>query len=140
MGCLSKNITDDGRGKARAMVFHHKHELETGRSSAVTCELMGFCGDKPMPVDVKASRQKIWQHVHDHAERSVSFIDLCGHERYLKTTIFGLTALLPDYGEPPPPPLLVPPLPPPLVGEVVPGPRARCCQCRHEPSATTCHC
>lgn len=59
---------------------------------------MGFCGDKPMPVDVKASRQKIWQHVHDHAERSVSFIDLCGHERYLKTTIFGLTALLPDYG------------------------------------------
>ena len=24
-------------------------------------------------------------------------MDLCGHEKYLKTTIFGLTGLIPDY-------------------------------------------
>ena len=24
-------------------------------------------------------------------------MDLCGHEKYLKTTMFGLTGLLPDY-------------------------------------------
>lgn len=28
----------------------------------------------------------------------MNFIDLCGHERYLKTTIFGLVGLCPDYG------------------------------------------
>lgn len=28
----------------------------------------------------------------------MTLIDLCGHERYLKTTIFGLTGMLPDYG------------------------------------------
>lgn len=28
---------------------------------------------------------------------SVTLIDLCGHEKYLKTTLFGLTGLMPDY-------------------------------------------
>ena len=27
----------------------------------------------------------------------VNFIDLAGHERYLKTTVFGLTGNMPDY-------------------------------------------
>lgn len=27
----------------------------------------------------------------------MTFIDLCGHEKYLKTTMFGLVGLLPDY-------------------------------------------
>jgi GTPase len=27
----------------------------------------------------------------------VTFLDLCGHEKYLKTTMFGLVGLMPDY-------------------------------------------
>jgi GTPase len=27
----------------------------------------------------------------------MSLVDLCGHEKYLKTTIFGMTGLVPDY-------------------------------------------
>lgn len=27
----------------------------------------------------------------------ISFIDLAGHERYLKTTVFGMTGCMPDY-------------------------------------------
>ena len=27
----------------------------------------------------------------------VTFVDLAGHERYLKTTMFGLTGYAPDY-------------------------------------------
>jgi GTPase len=27
----------------------------------------------------------------------LTFLDLCGHEKYLKTTMFGLVGLLPDY-------------------------------------------
>lgn len=27
----------------------------------------------------------------------MTFLDLCGHEKYLKTTMFGLVGLLPDY-------------------------------------------
>lgn len=33
VGCLTRNVADDGRGKARSLVFAHKHEKETGRSS-----------------------------------------------------------------------------------------------------------
>lgn len=31
------------------------------------------------------------------AQKIVTFLDLCGHERYLKTTVFGLIATYPDY-------------------------------------------
>ena len=27
----------------------------------------------------------------------MTFLDLCGHEKYLKTTMFGLVGLMPDY-------------------------------------------
>lgn len=58
---------------------------------AVATEVMGFSGDKPVHVDVKASRARLWQSVHAAAEKTITFVDLCGHEAYLKTTIYGLT-------------------------------------------------
>ena len=27
----------------------------------------------------------------------ITFLDLCGHEKYLKTTIYGLVGMIPDY-------------------------------------------
>lgn len=33
----------------------------------------------------------------ERSDHSVTLIDLCGHEKYLKTTLFGLTGLMPDY-------------------------------------------
>jgi GTPase len=105
VGVLTRNLLDDGRGKARALVFRHNHEKETGRSSAVSTEVMGFgaeVDEKGAPlaiaVDSKADRAKVWKQVHDKSDHSVTFIDLCGHEKYLRTTIYGLTGLLPDYG------------------------------------------
>lgn len=35
--------------------------------------------------------------MHSKADKRITLIDLCGHEKYLKTTIFGLTGMLPDY-------------------------------------------
>ncbi len=31
VGVLTRGIIDDGRGKARSFVFHHKHEKDSGR-------------------------------------------------------------------------------------------------------------
>jgi GTPase len=31
------------------------------------------------------------------SKKLVTFLDLCGHEKYLKTTMFGLVGLMPDY-------------------------------------------
>jgi GTPase len=42
LGVLVKGDLDDGRGKARVNLFRHKHEIETGRTSSVGMEIMGF--------------------------------------------------------------------------------------------------
>ena len=42
LGVLTKDNLDDGRGKARVTLFRHKHEIETGRTSSIGMELMGF--------------------------------------------------------------------------------------------------
>lgn len=70
---LSKKKLDNGRGLARQSVFNHPHETESGRTSSISME---FC---------KISNKK-----------SI-LIDLCGHEKYLKTTLFGLNLTRPDY-------------------------------------------
>lgn len=64
---------DDGRGHARKRIFRHPHEMESGRTSAISSH---------------------------HLKRDggvVTFIDLAGHERYLKTTITGLSSSFSDY-------------------------------------------
>ena len=42
LGVLVKGNLDDGRGKARVNLFRHKHEVESGRTSSVGMEIMGF--------------------------------------------------------------------------------------------------
>ena len=33
----------------------------------------------------------------ENSTKLISFIDLCGHHKYLKTTVFGLTGYSPDF-------------------------------------------
>ena len=42
-------------------------------------------------------RALAWDEIVARASKIVTFIDLAGHEKYLKTTVFGLTGCLPDY-------------------------------------------
>lgn len=46
-------------------------------------------GDQVVPT--ARSHLQRWAEVVNHSDRSVTLIDLCGHEKYLKTTVFGLT-------------------------------------------------
>jgi GTPase len=34
----------------------------------------------------------------EKSSKVITFIDLAGHERYLKTTVFGMTGHAPDFG------------------------------------------
>lgn len=38
-----------------------------------------------------------WSHIVGKSEKLLTFLDLCGHAKYLKTTMFGLVGLMPDY-------------------------------------------
>ena len=73
VGVLISDKLDDGNGKAREVILKHKHEKESGRSSSISVN------------------HKI---INDNA---ITFIDLCGHEKYLKSTVLGLTNSFSDY-------------------------------------------
>ena len=98
VGVLTKCVLDDGRGAARQLVFNFDHEKENGRTSSIAQEIMGFkCNDQVEPAKTTDKKNTSWNKILKESDKVISIIDLCGHEKYLKTTIFGLTGLVPDY-------------------------------------------
>ena len=97
---LTKGIEDDGNGSARVRVLNYLHEQETGRTSSIGHEIMGFDenGKQILPERFNQNKNKYWKEVVQESHKIVSIVDLCGHEKYLKTTINGLTGLSPDFG------------------------------------------
>lgn len=99
IGVLTFNATDDGRGLARQNLFKHNHEKETGRTSDLGFAIMGFdaignCVNKTLTSLKPKQQRKI---VCSKSSKIVAFTDLAGHEKYSKTTAFGLTGKVPDY-------------------------------------------
>ncbi|KAF1927792.1 GTP-binding protein 1 [Didymella exigua CBS 183.55] len=97
LGVLVKGGLDDGRGKARVNLFRHKHEIESGRTSSVGMEIMGFDSKSDVVVSTTAGRKLTWEEIGRRAAKVISFTDLAGHERYLRTTVFGLLSSEPNY-------------------------------------------
>ena len=97
IGVLLRGELDDGRGAARSNVVRYLHELESGRTSSVSVTVIGYdvrgdivTHDKVHPpTDLEILERSI---------KTITFFDLAGHERYLKTTVFGLTGLQPNFG------------------------------------------
>lgn len=75
VGVCTTGLLDDGRGSARATVAKHKHEIDAGKTSDISTRILKLDGGK-----------------------AITFIDLCGHEKYLKTTARGISGHFPDYG------------------------------------------
>lgn len=42
LGVLTHSELDNGRGLARQKLFRHKHEMESGRTSSVSNDILGF--------------------------------------------------------------------------------------------------
>ncbi|KAK4639821.1 hypothetical protein QC761_701540 [Podospora bellae-mahoneyi] len=97
LGVLVKGDLDDGRGKARVNLFRHKHELETGRTSSVGMEIMGFDTKGEVVVSDTPGRKLSWEEIGKRSGKVITFSDLAGHERYLRTTVFGLLSSSPNY-------------------------------------------
>jgi len=73
IGVLKTNLNDDGRGLVRKYVMKHNHEVESGRTSCISYNTIKI------------------------EDKLFNFVDLAGHESYLKTTIYGLNVLELDY-------------------------------------------
>ncbi len=72
---LINKLLDDGRGSARCRILKHKHEQDTGRTSSITENYLKI----------------------PNQNKYISFVDLAGHEKYLKTTMHGLSGHFIDY-------------------------------------------
>lgn len=97
LGVLVKGDLDDGRGRARVNLFRHKHEIETGRTSSVGMEIMGFDAHGQVITSDTPGRKLSWEEIGKRSAKVITFTDLAGHERYLRTTVFGLLSSSPNY-------------------------------------------
>ena len=111
IGVLTSGELDNGKGYARNKVLIHPHEIESGRTSNITFNPLiykiddnklihyvfnEFRNKKNSPV--KKQEIKLDKSNDTNRKRIVSFVDLAGHEKYLKTTVFGVSGLFPNYG------------------------------------------
>ncbi len=96
IGVVISDELDDGRGKSRAKVFRHLHEFKSGRTSSISNKILGFDAiGRITNYHNELPRSNI--EIINQSAKIISFIDLAGHEKYLKTTIFGLTSWPHDY-------------------------------------------
>ena len=98
LGVLTHGELDNGRGLARQKLFRHKHEMESGRTSSVGNDILGFdsLGQIVNKPDAHGGHLD-WIKICEASSKVITFIDLAGHEKYLKTTIFGMTGHAPDF-------------------------------------------
>lgn len=96
IGTLTTNNLDNGRGLTRVSCFRHEHEVITGRTSSIGYQLMGF-NAKGECVNDNALHKMTWGDIMRESYKVITFLDLAGHEKYIKTTISGMSGHLPDY-------------------------------------------
>lgn len=95
LGVLTSGKKDNGRGSARLSVFNYPHEIQTGRTSSIGHQIVGY-DNEGRNVSYNNGRMLSWPEIVKNSSKIISFYDLAGHEKYLKTTIFGLSASCPD--------------------------------------------
>ncbi|XP_072277191.1 GTP-binding protein 1 isoform X2 [Pyxicephalus adspersus] len=98
LGVLTHGELDNGRGFARQKLFRHKHEIESGRTSSVGNDILGFDSHGHVVNKPDSHGGSLeWTKICEKSSKIITFIDLAGHEKYLKTTVFGMTGHLPDF-------------------------------------------
>jgi GTPase len=95
IGALITGEKDNGRGLTRSSVFNYVHELKTGRTSSIAHQILGFDYEGKV-VNYQGVNKPSWPEIVSKSAKIISFFDLAGHEKYLKTTILGLSSSFPD--------------------------------------------
>ena len=95
LSVLINGKQDNGRGIARLAVFNFPHEVISGRTSSIGHQILGYnyLGEV---MNYHDNRCFTWPDIVKKSSKVISFYDLAGHEKYLKTTIFGLSSSCPD--------------------------------------------
>jgi len=103
IGVLTHGELDNGNGFARNKILVHPHEKDSGRTSHITYNSILY-KYKDGIINLYNTKnifnitKTIEYNDAKDTDKLVSFLDLAGHEKYLGTTLFGITGLFPDYG------------------------------------------
>ncbi|EUB64375.1 GTP-binding protein 2 [Echinococcus granulosus] len=100
LGVLTDGEMDDGRGRARLNLFRHLHEVQSGRTSSLSSELIGFDAAGHL-INRRRSQGQLNKRTVDEvirdSNRLITFLDLAGHSKYQRTTLSGLTTFQPTF-------------------------------------------
>lgn len=98
IGVLTQGELDNGRGKARLNMFRHFHEIKSGRTSCVSHEVLGF-DEMGNVINYKNKYNEMMtaEKIGERSTKIVSFMDIPGHRRYMKTTIQAVSAYQPHF-------------------------------------------
>ncbi|XP_063978919.1 GTP-binding protein 2 isoform X1 [Diachasmimorpha longicaudata] len=94
LGVLTQGELDNGRGRARLNMLRHLHEIRTGRTSSISHEIIGFDTEGHV---LNYAEMTTAEEICEHASKVVTFIDLAGHRKYLRTTLLGLMGYSPHH-------------------------------------------
>lgn len=97
IGVLTHGVLDNGRGSARAPLLKHRHESESGRTSSVGRNILGYDAAGAIVNSPDHGGKLNWTTVCSEAAKVVTFVDCAGHEKYFGTTAFGMTGHYPHY-------------------------------------------
>ena len=75
LGVLTQGQLDNGRGRARLNMFRHLHEIQTGRTSSISHEILGFDSEGH---SVDYSTCNTAEEICENATKLLTFIDLAG--------------------------------------------------------------
>lgn len=96
IGVLTSGKLDNGSGSARSSIFNFTHELKSGKTSSIGHYILGFDSIGNIVNYNELEKINNWQEIISKSQKVISLYDLAGHEKYLKTTISGLSSSLPD--------------------------------------------
>lgn len=134
LGVITQGELDNGKGTARLNMFRHLHEVQSGRTSSISHEILGFgskvmvtCLARCIRINYSLSRLnlnaklRIFQfreidlyilmqgevinykdavsavEICANSSKLVTFMDLAGHRKYLRTTVAGLSGYSPHH-------------------------------------------
>ena len=102
LGTLTMSTLDNGRGQSRLSMLKHRHEINSGMTSSVTQELIGYQEADNGTVNVvnyATDNVASWIDIHVAASgsRLVLISDSAGHPRYRRTTVRGLLGWAPHW-------------------------------------------
>lgn len=92
VGVLTQGELDNGRGRARLNTFRHLHEVQSGRTSSISHEMLGFDSEgKVVNSNYLVNDEDM------HCTKLISLLDLAGHRKYLRTTVCAVSGYRPHH-------------------------------------------